>query len=76
MIYELQKIDFHWGDGLNKGSEHEIDDQRAAAEMHLVRYRQGLDKSQISRLEHSVMVIGVLIESGAIEHNTLESLVE
>lgn len=32
-IYELQEIHFHWGDGINKGSEHEINGQRAAAEV-------------------------------------------
>lgn len=31
--FELQEIHFHWGDGINKGSEHEINDQRAAAEV-------------------------------------------
>lgn len=30
--FELQEIHFHWGDGANKGSEHEINDQKAAAE--------------------------------------------
>lgn len=32
-LFELQEIHFHWGDGVNKGSEHEINDQRAAAEV-------------------------------------------
>jgi len=31
--FELQEIHFHWGDGINKGSEHEIDGERAAAEV-------------------------------------------
>jgi len=31
--FELQEIHFHWGDALNKGSEHEINDQRSAAEV-------------------------------------------
>lgn len=34
-IYELQEIHFHWGDGIIKGSEHEINGQRAAAEVSL-----------------------------------------
>lgn len=74
-IYELQEIHFHWGDGINKGSEHEINDRKAAAEMHMVHYRRGLDKEQIGSVENSVVVIGVLIESDAVEHNKLESLV-
>lgn len=32
-LFELQEIHFHWGDGINKGSEHEINDQKAAAEV-------------------------------------------
>lgn len=32
-VFELQDIHFHWGDGFNKGSEHEINGQRAAAEV-------------------------------------------
>lgn len=74
--FELQEIHFHWGDGINKGSEHEIDDQKAAAEMHMVHYRKGLDKSQIGQLENSVAVVGVLIESDMIEHNKLEPIVK
>lgn len=31
--FELQEIHFHWGDGINKGSEHEINNQKAAAEV-------------------------------------------
>lgn len=31
--FELNEIHFHWGDGINKGSEHEINGQRAAAEV-------------------------------------------
>lgn len=31
--FELQEIHFHWGDGINKGSEHEVNDERAAAEV-------------------------------------------
>jgi carbonic anhydrase len=33
--YELQEIHFHWGHGTEKGSEHEVNDQRAAAEVSL-----------------------------------------
>lgn len=31
--FELKEIHFHWGDGLNKGSEHEINNEKAAAEV-------------------------------------------
>lgn len=31
--FELKETHFHWGDGVNKGSEHEINGQRAAAEV-------------------------------------------
>ena len=31
--YDLQEIHFHWGHAGEKGSEHEINDQRAAAEV-------------------------------------------
>lgn len=73
--FELQEIHFHWGDGLNKGSEHEINDQRAAAEMHMVHYKRGLKKEDIGLQDNSVLVIGVLIESDIIEHNKLEGIV-
>lgn len=74
--YELKEIHFHWGHGKEKGSEHEINDQRAAAEMHMVHYRKGLDKSQIGSVDNSVVVIGVFIESDVVEHNKLETLVK
>lgn len=32
-IFELNEIHFHWGDGINKGSEHKINGQAAAAEV-------------------------------------------
>lgn len=73
--FELQEIHFHWGDGQNKGSEHEINDAKAAAEMHMVHYKRGLKKEDIGRVENSVLVVGVLIESDEVEHNKLESLV-
>lgn len=31
--FELQEIHFHWGDGVNKGSEHQINEKKAAAEV-------------------------------------------
>lgn len=74
-LYELQEIHFHWGDGINKGSEHEVNNERAAAEMHMVHYRKGLDKAKMGSEENSVLVIGVFIESDAVEHNKLEGLV-
>lgn len=73
--FELQEIHFHWGDGVNKGSEHEINNVRAAAEMHMVHYRKGLSKEDIGSIENSVVVIGVLIESDQMDHNKLEPLV-
>lgn len=73
--FELQEIHFHWGDGINKGSEHEINDERAAAEMHMVHYRRGLKKENIGHQDNSVLVVGVLIESDSVEHNKLEGLV-
>lgn len=32
-VFELNEIHFHWGNGIDKGSEHEINGQRAAAEV-------------------------------------------
>lgn len=60
--YELKEVHFHWGDGVHKGSEHEINDQKAAAEMHMVHYRKGLDKTDIGTTDNSVLVVGVMIE--------------
>ena len=33
LVFELQEMHFHWGDGVKKGSEHEINNDRAAAEV-------------------------------------------
>lgn len=74
--FELQEIHFHWGDGKNKGSEHEINAQRSAAEMHMVHYRKGVNKTEIGSIENSVVVIGVLIEPDSKEHQKLEGLVQ
>ena len=74
--YELQEIHFHWGDGIKKGSEHKINGKRAAAEMHMVHYKRGIDKAQIGSVENSVAVVGVFIESDNIEHNKLEPIVK
>lgn len=56
--FQLQEIHFHWGDGVNKGSEHEINGQRAAAEMHMVHYRKGVTKEELGNVENSVVVMG------------------
>lgn len=73
--YELQDIHFHWGDGEKKGSEHEINGEKAAAEMHMVHYKKGVNKTDIGNVEDSVLVIGVLIESDKLEHNKLEAII-
>lgn len=46
-IYELQEIHFHWGDGIIKGSEHEINGQRAAAEVSLTNNIDSLRKGKL-----------------------------
>lgn len=73
--YELQDIHFHWGNGIDKGSEHEINGAKAAAEMHMVHYKQGISKADIGNIQDSVLVIGVLIETDSEEHNKLEAII-
>lgn len=43
--FELAEIHFHWGDGINKGSEHEINDQRAAAEVSQMEERHNSQRN-------------------------------
>lgn len=78
-VFDLQEIHFHWGcDGNHKGSEHAINGNLAGAEMHLVHFKRGINKTHIGKIANSIVVLGVLIEPDDLvyTHTKVDKLVE
>nr|ABR53885.1 astrosclerin-1 [Astrosclera willeyana] len=62
--YVLQQFQFHWGRDSSEGSEHRIDGQQYAAEIHFVHLKQGA--SQNGTAGDTYSVVAVLCEAADI----------
>jgi len=63
--YTLRQFHFHWGKSFNQGSEHTIDDQQYALEVHLVHINE----------KNEIAVVGVIFEEDK-PNDELEKLVK
>ncbi|KAM6968215.1 carbonic anhydrase 14 [Aplochiton taeniatus] len=67
-LYSAVQLHFHWGNGApgHGGSEHTINGQSTAAELHVVHYNSELysDMSVAMTQRDGLAVLGILIEAG------------
>ncbi|XP_029447449.1 carbonic anhydrase 13-like isoform X2 [Rhinatrema bivittatum] len=67
--YRLRQFHFHWGPTDDHGSEHTVDGQKFAAELHVVHWNAGKYPSFVDAAQQpdGLAVVGVLVKVG--EHN-------
>ena len=61
--YNLNATHFHWGSSSSVGSEHVVDGERLAAEVHLVHYNSkygNLDEA--AKHKDGLLVLGILLQ--------------
>nr|BAU68125.1 carbonic anhydrase [Nasutitermes takasagoensis] len=65
--YKLQQFHCHWGSSSDKGSEHTVDGQSYAAELHLVHWNSSkyADCGEAADYPDGLTVLGVLLKVGA-----------
>jgi carbonic anhydrase len=75
--YRAEQFHFHWGQASHEGSEHLIDGEAYAAELHIVHWNCDLFSSfaEASKSANGLAVLGVFIKLGE-EHEGLNRLVE
>lgn len=62
-VYRLFQLHFHWGMETHQGSEHQIDSQQYAAEMHIIHYNDKYDNvSQALDKEDGLLVWGHFLQ--------------
>lgn len=75
--YQFTELHFHWNGYDTKGSEHGVNGQKKALEMHLVhfntRYRT---KEEASSQPDGILVLGVLFHEDTVENPTLDPIVD
>ncbi|XP_064610486.1 carbonic anhydrase 2-like [Liolophura sinensis] len=64
--YRLEQFHWHWGSANNKGSEHTVNGQMYAAELHLVHWNTELYSGfgEAATSDNGLAVLGVLIKAG------------
>ena len=63
-VYNFREFHFHWGCADNEGSEHTIDGQQFAAEIHFVHLKEGASPTNVAG--DTLSVIGVLCKAADI----------
>lgn len=64
-VYDLSHVEFHWGSTNNQGSEHIINDQEFAMELHFIHFNSKyptLSDALSSGNHDSVAVLAVMVE--------------
>ncbi|XP_074064674.1 carbonic anhydrase 2-like isoform X2 [Macrotis lagotis] len=75
--YRLIQLHFHWGGSDNpKGSEHIVDGNKYAAELHLVHWNTKYDDFQVAvTKDDGLAVVGVFLEIGS-DNQGMQKIVE
>ncbi|KAI9562922.1 alpha-carbonic anhydrase [Daphnia sinensis] len=72
--YYFEQLHFHWGEG-SRGSEHKIDGQQYAAELHIVHYNAKYENfMEASGEEGGVAALAILIELQARDNKVFRHL--
>ncbi|PNF41170.1 Carbonic anhydrase 2 [Cryptotermes secundus] len=70
--YVFEQLHFHWGQDDHSGSEHMLNNERFALEMHVVHYRRDLGSVENAGLYDSgIRVIGVFFRISEAEHHNV-----
>ena len=56
-IYDLRRIDFHWGSDETEGSEHQVNDVKYAAEIQFVHLKQGVPPGSTDPDAYSIVSV-------------------
>ncbi|CAL4097252.1 unnamed protein product, partial [Meganyctiphanes norvegica] len=65
-VYNLAQFHFHWGCENNRGSEHTVDGNRYAMELHLVHYNTNYGNlSEALKYDDGLAVLGIFFDVGA-----------
>ncbi|XP_013007785.2 carbonic anhydrase 4 isoform X1 [Cavia porcellus] len=65
-LYQATQLHLHWSEDLNNGSEHALDGERFAMEMHIV-HQKGIEGGA-QNAKDQIAVLAFLVEEGS-EHN-------
>lgn len=63
--YIFHSLHFHWGSTKDRGSEHQVNGQSFALEMHLVHYNAKYDFSKAIKNSDGLAVLGVLFKESS-----------
>ena len=74
--YQLWQFHAHWGSDNSKGSEHTVDGESYAAELHLVHWKQSKysSPSEACGQPDGLAVVGRFIQVGESPHEELEKI--
>jgi len=74
--YRLADVHAHWGTGPNDGSEHKINNNAYAAEIHMVHFNEAYGQVEAAKRHgDGVAVIGILLQESPHDNPALEPLI-
>ncbi|XP_062031244.1 carbonic anhydrase 4 [Lepus europaeus] len=74
--YRATQLHLHWSRELDRGSEHSLDGERSAMEMHIVHQKEtGTSGNEAQDSEDSIAVLAFLVEAGPTENEGFQPLV-
>ncbi|XP_042546680.1 carbonic anhydrase 4 [Dipodomys spectabilis] len=74
--YQATQFHLHWSQELDRGSEHTLDGERFAMEMHIVHEKETEASNQAQSSEDKIAVLAFLVEEGDKMNEGFEPLVE
>ncbi|XP_048222124.1 carbonic anhydrase 4 isoform X2 [Perognathus longimembris pacificus] len=74
--YQATQFHLHWSEELDKGSEHTLDGERFAMEMHIVHEKEMGASNQAPSSEDRIAVLAFLVEEGPKMNEGFQPLVE
>ncbi|XP_062968947.1 carbonic anhydrase 4 [Cynocephalus volans] len=73
--YRATQLHLHWSNMLDWGSEHTLDGERFAMEMHIVHQKEA-DETDTENSDDEVAVLAFMVEAGSIVNDGFEPLVD
>ncbi|KAK2170293.1 hypothetical protein LSH36_3g05054 [Paralvinella palmiformis] len=65
--YEMSQFHFHWSTNNKRGSEHKIDDDEYAGELHIGHLKQGSNAADAYADPQGIAILAVLLKAGGSE---------
>uniref|UniRef100_G1SX45 Carbonic anhydrase 4 n=1 Tax=Oryctolagus cuniculus TaxID=9986 RepID=G1SX45_RABIT len=74
--YRATQLHLHWSQELDRGSEHSLDGERSAMEMHIVHQKEtGTSGNEVQDSDDSIAVLAFLVEAGPTMNEGFQPLV-